>query len=89
MMKRILISIAALGLLGLQGIAVAGDPAEMSETCIECHEIDEFEGMSAEEIAAATTEANANSKQMAKATADLSAEDLQAIIDYIAAEANK
>jgi mono/diheme cytochrome c family protein len=61
----------------------------MSETCIECHEIDEFEGMSAEEIATATTEANANSKQMAKATADLSAEDLQAIIDYIAAEANK
>ena len=80
---------AAIALIGMHGTALAGDPAEMVEACLECHEVDEFEGMSADEIVAASKEANANSKMMAEATADLSDEDLQAIAAYIAGEAGK
>jgi cytochrome c553 len=88
-MKKTLVSIAAMGLMALGGLAWAGDAAEMAEACLDCHEMDEFEGMSADELMAATKEGNANSKMMAKAAADLSEADLKAIVDYLAAEANK
>jgi len=88
-MKKILIPIAALGLAAFQGVAWADDAAAKAEVCIDCHEVEEFKGMDAEQLAAASKEANANNKMMAKATADVSAEDLQAIIAYLAAEANK
>ncbi|UCC15302.1 MAG: hypothetical protein JSW21_05025 [Gammaproteobacteria bacterium] len=87
-MKHLLLVITAFGLVAFQGICWAGDAAEKAEACIECHDVEEFEGMSADEVAAATEEANANSKKMAKATADISPEDLKAIIDYLVAEAN-
>ena len=44
--------------------------------------------MSADEIVKLTAEANANSEKMAKATTDLSADDLKAISAYLAAQAN-
>lgn len=88
-MKKFLIAIAALGMVFFHATTWAGDAAAKAEVCIDCHDADEFEGMSADEIAAATQEANANSEKMAKATADVSAEDLKEIIDYLAAEANK
>jgi cytochrome c553 len=88
-MKRICVSIATLGLFVLQGAAWAGDPAEMAEACIDCHDMEEFEGMDAATIVAKSADGNANSKMMAKATADLSADDLQKIAEYLAAEAAK
>jgi cytochrome c553 len=88
-MKRIPVAAAAAALLAMSGTAWAGDPAEMAETCIDCHDVEEFAGMDAATIVAKSAEGNAESKMMAKATADLSAEDLQTIADYLAAEANK
>ena len=88
-MRKVLISIAALGLVAMQGSAFAGDPAAMAELCTDCHEFSDFEGMSAEDMTAAFAEAKEGTKKKAKAVGDLSAEDLAAIIAYVAAEANK
>lgn len=88
-MKKVIISIAALGLAAMQGSAFAGDPAEMAELCTDCHEIADFEGMSVEDMTAAFAEAKEGNKKKAKAVADLSDEDVAAIIAYVAAEANK
>ena len=66
MLKKALVTIATFGLVGIQALAWAGDAAEMAEVCIDCHDVEEFEGMSADEIAAGTTEANANNQKMAK-----------------------
>jgi hypothetical protein len=73
----------------VQAPAWAADVAEMVEGCKDCHEVDEFKGMDAAKIIAASTEANAKNKKMAKATADISAEDLKAISEQLATEANK
>ena len=88
MLKKIFTIIVTFGLIGVQGAALAGGPEEMAEVCIDCHDVEEFEGMSADEIVAGTAEANENNKKMAKATADLSADDLKAISAYLAAQAN-
>ena len=88
MLKKTLLTIATFGLVGIQALAWAGDPAEKAEVCIDCHDVEEFEGMSVDEIVTLTAEANANSEKMAKATADLSADDLKAISAYLAAQAN-
>ncbi len=81
--------IAALGMMVWSAGALAGDAAENAEVCIDCHELEEFKGMDAAALAAGVETGNANSKMMAKAVADLSPEDLQAIVDHLAAEANK
>lgn len=88
-MKKLLIMAAGLVLVATQGVSWAGDAAEKAEICIDCHEIDEFKGQDAAALTEAYNTANTENKKMAKATADLSPEDVQAIIDYIAAEANK
>jgi cytochrome c553 len=88
-MKKLLISIAALGLVAWQGMAWAGDAAEMAEVCLDCHEFSEFEGMDAAALMTATKEANAAEKEMADAVSDLSDEDLKAVVDYVAAQAGK
>jgi len=88
-MKKVLISIATLGLIALQGTAFAGDPAEMAELCTDCHEFSDFEGMSVEEMSAAFNEAKAENKKKAKAVGDMSDEDVAAVIAYVQAEANK
>lgn len=88
-MKRMLIGVATVGLMAMQGIALAGDAAENAEVCIDCHELEEFKGMDAAALAAGVETGNANNKMMAKALADVSPEDLQGIIDHLAAEANK
>lgn len=88
-MKTILLSIATLAMCVGFGTAWGGDAAEMSEICIDCHDVEEFEGMDAGTIVSKTAEANADNKKMAKATADISAEDLQKIAEYLAAEAAK
>jgi len=88
-MKKLLIAMAVFGMVAWQGLAWAGDAAATAETCMDCHEMDEFKGKDAAELASEYKEGVANNKMMAKATADLSPEDVQAVIDYIAAEANK
>lgn len=88
-MKRLLISVAALGLVAIQGSAVAGDPAEMAAVCTDCHEFSDFEGMSAAEISEGFSASVESSKKKAKAVGDISAEDLAAIAEFVAAEANK
>jgi cytochrome c553 len=88
-MKKFLISIAALGLISWHGFVLADDAAAMSETCMDCHELDEFKGKDAAELAEGYKKGIANNKMMAKATADFSAEDIQAIVAYLATEANK
>ena len=88
-MKRMLIGVATVALMAMQGIALAGDVAEKAEVCIDCHELEEFKGMDAAALAAGVETGNANNKMMAKSLADVSPEDLQAIIDHLAAEANK
>jgi len=87
-MKRIYFALAAFGLFACQGVAWA-DAAANAETCIECHDLEEFQGMDAAALAAGVKTGNDDNKMMAKATKDLSPEDLQAVIDYLAAEANK
>ena len=88
-MKKFLIPIAAMGLVAWHGFAWAGDAAEMSEGCMDCHELAEFKGKDAAALAEGYKTGVADNKMMAKATADLSPEDVQAIIDHIAVEANK
>lgn len=89
MMRSTLMGIAVLGMMALHSGALAGDAAAESEVCIDCHELEEFKGMDAAALAAGVETGNANSKMMAKAVADISPEDLQSIVDYLAAEANK
>lgn len=89
MMRRILIAIVVLGLAAWQGAAWAGDAAAKAEACTDCHEASDFEGMDAAAIVSGSKEASANNKMMAKATADVSDEDLQAIAAYLAADATK
>jgi cytochrome c553 len=88
-MKRLLISIATLGLVAWNGLALAGDAAEMAETCIDCHEMSEFKGKDFAELEKEYHEGIAQNKMMAKATSDLSPDDVKAILEYIATEANK
>ena len=87
-MKKMIVPIATLILFGIQAPVLAGSPAEMAETCIDCHDVEEFEGMDAATIVSKSAEGNANSKMMAKATADISAADLQTIAEYLAESAN-
>jgi cytochrome c553 len=87
-MKKTIISLAVLGLFAWQS-QVSADVAETAEGCIDCHEVDEFEGMDAAALEAAAKQANAENKMMAKATKDLSDEDWKAVSAYFAAEANK
>jgi nitrate/TMAO reductase-like tetraheme cytochrome c subunit len=89
MMKSTAIGIAVLGIMGWHAGALAGDAAAKAEVCIDCHELEEFKGMDAAALAAGIETGNANSKMMAKALADVSPEDLQAVVDHLAAEANK
>lgn len=88
-MKNLLVVVAAIMLLAFQGISWAGDAEAKAEVCLECHDAEEFEGMDGAAIIAASKEASANNKMMAEATAEVSAEDLQAIADYLASEANQ
>jgi len=88
-MKKLLISIATIGLVAWNGLALAGDAAAMTETCMDCHEMSEFKGKDAAELEKEYHEGIAENKMMAKATADLSADDVKAILAYIATEANK
>lgn len=87
-MKKSMIYVAALGLFGWHSLLLA-DAAATAEGCIDCHEVEEFEGMDAAALLAASKEANTSNKMMAKATKDLSEEDWQAVSEYLAAEANK
>jgi hypothetical protein len=87
-MKRIFISLTAFGLIACQGVAWA-DAAANAETCIECHDLEEFQGMDAAALAAGVEKGNADNKMMAKSIKDMSPEDLQGVVDYLAAEANK
>lgn len=74
-MKRTLTVLAA-GLLG----ASAASATDV-ETCFNCHEPDELAGKSVEEITANLT--NPDNK-MHKRVKDLSAEEIQAIVDELA-----
>lgn len=89
MMKKILIMLGALVLGGWQSAVLAGDAAAMAEGCIDCHDMEEFKGMDAAALAEGIKTGAADNKMMAKNTADLSPEDIQAIAEYLAAEANK
>lgn len=87
-MKRTLLTISALGLVSLGGTALAGDVAALTEGCLDCHEYAaDFEGVDAAEMEGLITAQLENAKH--KATAGMSAEDVKAIAEYIAAEANK
>lgn len=87
-MKRTLLTISALGLVSLGGTALAGDVAALTEGCLDCHEYAaDFEGVDAAEMEGLITAQLENPKH--KATAGMSAEDVKAIAEYIAAEANK
>ena len=74
-MKNFIISFTAVGLFAWHGLILA-DAGATAEGCIDCHEVDEFEGMDAAALEAAAKEANANNK-------------MQAVSAYLAAEANK
>ncbi|MCJ7557830.1 MAG: hypothetical protein MUP90_13075 [Gammaproteobacteria bacterium] len=87
-MKRTLLTISAFGLVFLGGTALAGDGAALSEGCLDCHEFAaDFEGVGAAEMEELITAQLANAKH--KATTGMSAEDVKAIAEYIAAEASK
>lgn len=88
-MKRTLTFVAALGLVAWQGIAWAGDAEEMTGACLDCHELSEFAGMSADELATAAKEASANDEMMAETMSTFSDEELQAIYEYIAAHSGE
>ena len=87
-MKRILLTVSSFALLSLGGTALASDGAALSESCLDCHEFAaDFEGVDAAEMEELITAQLDNAKH--KATAGMSAEDVKAIAEYIAAEANK
>ncbi|MDH3400986.1 MAG: hypothetical protein OEM03_08455 [Chromatiales bacterium] len=87
-MKKTLLTISAFGLFALTGAAFASDGAALAEPCMDCHEFAyDFEGVDAAEMHELLTAASENAKH--KATKGLSAEDIKALADYIAAEAAK
>jgi hypothetical protein len=85
-MKKAIISFAVFGLVTWQGLAWA-DGAEDAEVCMSCHELAQFQGMDAAELAAG--EASSDDEMMQQIVAGLSPEQLQAAIEYIAAQANQ
>jgi cytochrome c553 len=87
-MNKIVICSAALAVVAWQGPAWADTAANVQE-CMDCHELSEFQGMDAAALAAGIKKSNAEDEMMREATAGLSAADLQAVIDYIAAQTNK
>lgn len=87
-MKKTLLTISAFGLFALAGTAFAADGAALAESCLDCHEFAyDFEGVDAAGMHELLTAASENAKH--KATQGLSAEDIKALADYIAAEAAK
>jgi cytochrome c2 len=87
-MKRNLLTISAIGLAFLGTSAFAADGAKLAESCLDCHEFAyDFEGLGADELNGLITEQLANAKH--KATAGMSADDVKALADYIAAEVAK
>jgi len=82
------LTISAFGLLSLGGTALAADGAALSEGCLDCHEFAaDFEGVDAAEMEGLITAQLDNAKH--KATTGMSAEDIKAIAEFVAAEANK
>lgn len=87
-MNKTLLSLCAIGLSGFSGSAGAGDAATMAESCLDCHEFAvDFEGVDAAEMKELIEGTLENAKH--KATAGLSAEDIQALAEYIAAQASE
>lgn len=87
-MKKTLLTISAFGLFALAGTANAADGAALAEPCLDCHEFAyDFEGVDAAGMHELLTAASENAKH--KATNGMSAEDIKALADYIAAEAAK
>lgn len=87
-MKKTLLSLCVIGLSSFSGTALAGDAAALAEGCLDCHEFAaDFEGVDATEMKGLIEGTLENAKH--KATAGLSAEDIQALADYIASQANE
>lgn len=87
-MKKIILTISAFGLFALNGAAFAADGAELAEACLDCHEFAyDFEGVTVEEM---TELLNARLEvKKHKATTGMTAEDIAALAEFIAAEANQ
>lgn len=87
-MRKILLTISAFSLFALNGSAFAADGAELAEACLDCHEFAyDFEGV---DVAEMTELLNARLEvPKHKATVGLTPEDIAALAEYIAAEANK
>jgi hypothetical protein len=89
-MKKMILAISSFGLIAISGSALAATGAEIVEEreCLECHEFaSDFEGADAAEMNELITGRLEVPKH--KATAGLTAEEITALADYIAAEANK
>jgi cytochrome c553 len=87
-MKRTFLAISALGLAWISAPALASDGAKLAEGCVDCHEFAyDFEGLGADELNSMITAQLENAKH--KATQGMSAEDVKALADYIAAEVAK
>jgi mono/diheme cytochrome c family protein len=89
-MKKIMMSVSALGLMAVSASALAATGAEIVDErgCLECHEFAyDFEGVDATEMEALITARLEVPKH--KATTGLTPEDVKALAEYIAAEANK
>lgn len=89
-MKKLTIAMLALPLAMFSGAALAGDAAAgkaKAESCMDCHAGEDFEGMSAADIAAGIRAALAGEVKHPPGLDAISAEDADDVAAFFAAEA--
>jgi cytochrome c553 len=89
-MKKVTTTLLALPLLMFSGAVLAGDPAAgeaKSEACLDCHAGEDFEGMSAADIAAAIRAAIAGEIKHPPGLDEVADADVDDIAAYFYAEA--
>lgn len=91
-MRKGLIALAVLPLAAFSGGALAADAAAgeaKAETCLDCHEAADFEGMSAEEIEASIKDALAGEIKHPPAISEITEADAADVAAWFAAEAGE
>lgn len=89
-MKKLTIALATLPLALLSTAALAGDPAAgaaKAESCLDCHEPADFEGMSAEDLV--TSIKGVVAGEVKHPGIELAEGDIDDVAAYFAAEAAK
>ena len=92
MMRKFVIALISLPFVVFSGSALAGDAAAgeaKAEICLDCHEPADFEGLGADDIAAAIQKKLSGEEKHPAAIQELDPADVPDVAAYFAAESGK